>query len=166
MQTIIATLAMVLALLAATPSRANVLDVADVKGFEDFQEKADTLMHDIVGASGPTTINCLMPLALSLQVIKKDIYTVLIPAMLEIAMVSPVDDMQVLTALRFQVPGFLKDLAAQRGFVDGLMGGGCASSGVAAVKAQEVVRLFDQAALLVGPISKKVHAVTLPPGSQ
>src|SRR6516162_6388046 len=120
MRTIITGLAVVLALLA-TPSGANVLGEADVRGFDDFSEKANRLIRDVADTttSGPIS-GCVLNISNSLYVIRTHIAAVRVLADLEAKMVSPMDDMLVIESLRFQVKTFLRALAINRTVVNGM----------------------------------------------
>jgi hypothetical protein len=154
----IRTLMVLVALLAATSSRANVLTEGDGQHVLAFEQRAFTIERDIIDtsrASSGITADCLQNLYGNLELTIYKIELVEVLASLSARMVHPTDEQTAITGLRIQIKEFLELLAINRGHINKIVGI-CASSGAVATKAQEVLRLFDEGTALVGAISKKI----------
>jgi hypothetical protein len=148
-----------LALVLATPAEANTLVDADVQDFTAFAQKSLALQQDLLDATGASLRSpagdCLQRLVDDLQLASAEIKVVEALAKLEIVMLSPADDKQVISGLRLEAQSFLQSLALHRKVVNGTMGT-CASFGLVATKGQELLRLYDQVGALVVRISNKI----------
>ena len=151
-------LVLVLALLAATSSRANILTRDDIQRFEDFGKKEISVAHDIADVERSTVASvkeCLIDLLSELNEVHEMISPVYDLVALDVEMVDPSDERAVIKYLRLEIDSFLRDVASDREHINGIVGE-CSSSEAVAAKAQKILRLFDEATSLVGAISKKI----------
>jgi hypothetical protein len=150
---------LVLALLAATSSRANVLTEDDAHRFRDFKREVVNLNKDILDVVRSTSSS-------SVQVCLFDVYRDISEVedlsspiddlvALDVAMVDPTDERAVISYLRIEIDRFLSRVAINRNGVNATIDQ-CALKGAVAAKAQETVRLFDEGTALVEAISKKI----------
>jgi hypothetical protein len=88
-------------------------------------------------------------------------YDVLAPltllVLLASEMVDITDEKEAIRLLSNDAPAFLKSLEANRRGTNFVIGE-CAQDNIMAVKGQELLRMFDKAASLVGSIVKKIRA--------
>jgi hypothetical protein len=152
-------LILVLALVAATSSRANILSRDDAHRALDFYQKLLSLQRNVgeFAEYAPTSSikECLYDLGSDLVDVLEMISPVDSFVRLEVEMVDPTDERTVIKYLRLDVNNFLVGVGDRRKHVNGIVGQ-CASSGLVAAKAQEILRLFQEGAALVEVISKKI----------
>ncbi len=150
---------LLLELLAATPARANILTDADMAGFVNFDNEVPAILRDVQDAAnsspGSTAGQCLLMLADNLTLVRSEITIVEVVALLATQMDNSLDEAQVIEELRGQIRTFFVNLAIQRKDINGTIGL-CAASGPVAVKSQDILHLYDEAASLVGAISTKI----------
>ena len=138
---------------------ANTLTDADVQGFYAFDNKAATTLQNIseavLASPGLGPGECLQDLANQLTLVVSEFKFV--EAMAELEHGSPAGDTQAKPVLLLRANKFLSLLALDRKAISTTMDlRSCAAYRVVAVKGQEILRLCDEAGMLVGGISKKV----------
>ncbi len=147
----------VAALVLIPAASANTLTDADVQGFYAFDDKAATTLQNISDAvqASPGPGECLQDLANQLTLVVSEFKFV--EAMAELEHGSPAGDTQAKPVLLLRANQFLSLLALDRKAISTTMGlRACAPFKVVAAKGQDILRLCDEAGVLVGGISKKI----------
>lgn len=157
---IIAVAALVLPVLIPAAG-ANTLTDADVQGFYAFDNKAATTLQNISDAvqasPGLGPGECLQDLANQLTLVVSEFKFV--EAMAELEHGSPAGDNQARPVLLLRADKFLSLLALDRKAISTTMDlRSCAAFRVVAVRGQEILRLCDEASVLVGAVVRKINA--------
>jgi hypothetical protein len=154
-----------LAMLAATPSKANVLADDDVIRLAEFDRKSYTTLNDIIAAqraaqaalgSSPLTYGCLVSLLTSFEFTKSLLLGVVSLASLDTVMVNAADERAVLDQLAEHLRRLLEAIAIQRPHINETMGL-CPHVGVVAAKAQEILQLYAELDRVVQAINAKIR---------
>jgi hypothetical protein len=132
---------------------ANALDDADYRRMHNLGTKVLHLQEDILnvqrGASSQgKAYDCLTELYQNLETISIRIEALTSMVWLASSMVNKLDEQTVLTTLNTDATHFLKQVELGRKGIN-LTAGYCSSNNVVAVKAQEILRLYDGASSLV-----------------
>jgi hypothetical protein len=160
MRTIIAALVMVLALLAATSSRANVFSATDPLAIAAVMQKMASLATDIQAdakASTRAASECYNQFVENILRVHTQSGMLLTLVGLEILMVNSSDDAQLNDAVRQQIKIFRAALDIERGDANRWMvSSTCSSNTAVANKGQEVLKIFDLVASQLEAMSKKL----------
>jgi hypothetical protein len=160
MRTILATLAIVLALLAATSSRANVFSTTDPLAVASLMQKMVSIATDIQAAAKASTLaasECYNQFVEGVLRVYTHSGMLLTLVGLELGMVNSFDDLQLIDAVRQQIKKFRTSIDIERGDVNRWMAlSMCSSNMAVTIKGQEVLKTFDLVASQLDAMSKKL----------
>ena len=155
-----------LVVLPAGSASANVISSNDFDGISKLEDRTLTLLQETNALWGPgtpeATRTCLTDLNDQLDKFYVDLHPLVLLVRLASKMADVTDEKAVIHMLSVEAPYFLKHLEGRRQGIDALLtlpGFGCPqNSTVVADTAHKILRIYSEAATLVGSIVKKIGA--------